>query len=162
MLTHCCRVQCQVALTRSFISVAPIWKSEKTKHKVSRKCTWWSFAFILPLVTFEALYARLNPNRSTVCVFCVLLFRFALKLTKHVPAALYRIYTVVSSVLFCCGILTCVWLIDDRADTAWHLSYNDRWTAAILDKWPCLFPIEALAQSTHNSNQHPTRTLVCP
>lgn len=33
-----------------------------------------------------------------------------------------------------------------RADAAWHLSYNDRWAAAAPGKWPCLSPIEALAQ----------------
>lgn len=53
-----------------------------------------------------------------------------------------------------------VWLIDDCAEITWHLSYNDRWAAAISDKWLCLSPIETLAQSavTHTNISH---TLLC-
>ena len=47
-----------------------------------------------------------------------------------------------------------------RAGTAWHLSYNDRWAAVAPDKWPCLSPIEALAQCTPTQS-HISLTHLC-
>lgn len=54
----------------------------------------------------------------------------------------------------------CVWLIGGRADSAWHLSYNDRWAAAAPDKWPCLSPVEAPAQSAPAQTNIPGTTCV--
>lgn len=48
-----------------------------------------------------------SKQKHFVCFLCFV-FLFTLKLTKCVPVALYHISTVVSGVLFCCGILTCV------------------------------------------------------
>lgn len=56
--------------------------------------------------------ARLYPNKSTVCVFCVLRF-FHLKLTKCVPAALCRIPTA------CQHPLVLLWHPDVRVIDRW-------------------------------------------
>lgn len=61
--------------------------------------------------------------------------------------SLQRCCHISNGVLLSCDILTCSWLINRRPDTGWHLNYTDRWAAA--DKWPCLSPTEAPAQTKH-------------
>ncbi len=144
ILTYCCCIQCQVTQARSLISVATIWKKQCPESVFE-----WSLAFILSLTTFEALSTKLNPNRGphTHSVFCVL-FVYSLQNCQNVSLRRCTASPPLSAAS--CSVVASwrVWLIDDRAGAAWHLSCNDRWAAAVPDKWHCLSPIESLAHCT--------------
>lgn len=79
--------------------------------------------------TFLYISERLNPKRNTIwALFC---FVFILPEMKNsVSLTSHCVSTFICSLLLCCGNLTCEWLIDGGADTAWCLTYNDKCSAA--------------------------------